>query len=63
VAALGELPVAKVEERVKLTLEFLHQHGITKEWQDYLPPNDCGLALFGGTRRGCKRQAAQIAQS
>jgi ParB/RepB/Spo0J family partition protein len=49
VGAGGKMSVADVEKKVKLALDFLGGHGIPDDWQNYLPPGDCGLALFGGT--------------
>lgn len=40
VETLGDRSVVEIEAAVKKAKEFLHQHGITREWVDYLPPSE-----------------------
>jgi ParB/RepB/Spo0J family partition protein len=62
VEALGDLTVAEVEERVRLVNDFLSQHGIPDYWQDYLPPLDCGLAVFEGAHPDKLRRLLGLAK-
>src|SRR5262249_52567586 len=63
VAVLVEkgLTAAEAEEKVRRTLDFLGQHGVPGDWEGYLPPEDCGLAVFAGADPGKFRRLLALA--